>query len=508
VRGGREAPAAGSTGFPYAAPPFDERHPLMTIRSPWTRATFTGAAGRPRGRLGVVRLIAVLAALLGLFATAQPARAATVTQYPGAVWNDTSGNVIQAHGGGFIKAGGTYYWLGEDKTSGSPFQNIRCYSSTDLKNWTFVRNVLTRQSSGDLGPNRIVERPHVIFNSATQQYVMYMHIDSTGYSERRAGVATSSSVCGAYTYRGSFKPLGHDSLDDNLFLDGGTGYFMSEDRTNAKLQIYQLSPDFLTVASLVKTLPQYESPAMARIGDTYYLFGSHLTGWSTNDNQYATASSITGTWSSWRSFAPSGTNTCNSQTTSIQPVAGSSTTSYVFMADRWNGNNLTDSRYIWEPLNVNGTTASVSCLASWDIDAQTGVVGGPGGDDTGAWRGSASGRCLDVPSANTANNTRLEIWDCNGGTNQLWTLNSSKELVVYGNKCLDASGGGTSPGTAVIIYDCHGGANQQWTHNSNGTLTNAASGLCLDVAGAATANGTLVDLWTCNGGGNQQWVRQ
>ena len=82
---------------------------------------------------------------------------------------------------------------------------------------------------------------------------MYMHIDNTSYSERRAGVATSGSVCGVYTYRGSFKPLGHDSLDDNLFLDGATGYFISEDRTNAKLQIYQLSADFLSVTSLVKT---------------------------------------------------------------------------------------------------------------------------------------------------------------------------------------------------------------------------------------------------------------
>jgi hypothetical protein len=79
--------------------------------------------------------------------------------------------------------------------------------------------------------------------------------------------------------------------------------------------------------------------------------------------------------SSWRSFAPSGTNTCNSHTTWIQPIAGSSTTSYIFMGDRWNSGNLTDSRYIWEPLTVNGTTASIACRDSWTIDTATGVVG-------------------------------------------------------------------------------------------------------------------------------------
>jgi hypothetical protein len=299
--------------------------------------------------------------------------AGSVTILPGAVWNDTQGNVIQAHGEGIIKVGGTYYWLGEDKTNGASFQNVKCYSSTDLKNWTFVSNVLTRQASGDLGPNRIIERPHVIYNSVTSQYVMYMHVDSSSYTDRKAGVATCSSVCGSYSYQGSVKPLGHDSLDDTLFQDGTTGYFLSEDRTNTKLQIYQLSNDYLTVSSLVATLPQYESPAVAKIGGTFFIFGSHLTGWATNDNQYTTASSMAGPWGAWKSFAPAGTNTCDSQVTFILPVTGTSTTTYVFLGDRWNSGNLTDSRYIWQPLTINGTTVSMTCATSWKIDTATGI---------------------------------------------------------------------------------------------------------------------------------------
>jgi hypothetical protein len=444
--------------------------------------------------------------MLGLIA--QTAYAAVVTITPGTVWTDQSGNTIEAHGEGITKVGGTYYWLGEDKTNGATFQNVKCYSSTDLKNWTFVRNVLTEQASGDLGANRIVERPHVIYNSSTSTYVMYMHIDNTSYSERRAGVATSSSVCGSYTYRGSFKPLGHDSLDDNLFLDGSTGYFMSEDRTDKKLQIYRLSSDFLSVSALVATVNQYEAPAMVKIGGTYYLFGSHLTGWATNDNQYTTATSISGPWSSWRSFAPSGTNTCNSQTTSILPVSGSSGTSYIFLGDRWNAGNLAGSRYIWEPLTISGTTVSMTCQTSWTIDTATGSVGSGGSGGSGAVvRGVGSNRCLDVPNNTTTNGTQLDIWDCNGGTNQSWTLTSAKELQVYGNKCLDVAGAATSPGSEVDIWDCNGGTNQQWTLNSNGTITGVGSGLCLDVVGAGTANGALIDIWTCNGGSNQHWTR-
>src|SRR5215470_870817 len=105
----------------------------------------------------------LLVSVLGLIVLwlAQPGYAAQVTITPGTVWSDTSGNTIQAHGEGITKVGNTFYWLGEDKTNGSPFQNIKCYSSTDLRTWTFVNNLLTLQSSGDLGPSRIVERQHV-----------------------------------------------------------------------------------------------------------------------------------------------------------------------------------------------------------------------------------------------------------------------------------------------------------------------------------------------------------
>jgi hypothetical protein len=125
------------------------------------------------------------------------------------------------------------------------------------------------------------------------------------------------------------RPVWHDTAGNviqahggGITKVGGTGYFLSEDRTNKKLQIYRLSADYLSVSALVKTLDQYEAPALAKIGGTYYPFGSHLTGWSTNDNQYATATSITGT-----------------------------------------------------PLTTSGTSASIAGRDSWTIDATTGVTG-------------------------------------------------------------------------------------------------------------------------------------
>lgn len=129
-----------------------------------------------------------------------------------------------------IEVNGVYYLIGEDHTDGSAFLNVNCYSSTDLVQWTYVGALLSRTSSGDLGPNRVVERPKVIYNSSTKKYVMYMHIDDSSYAEAKVGVATSSSVCGAYTYLGSWQPLGFQSRDIGLFQDDdGSAYLLTED---------------------------------------------------------------------------------------------------------------------------------------------------------------------------------------------------------------------------------------------------------------------------------------
>ncbi|WP_433076658.1 extracellular catalytic domain type 1 short-chain-length polyhydroxyalkanoate depolymerase [Dactylosporangium sp. CA-052675] len=115
--------------------------------------------------------------------------------------------------------------------------------------------------------------------------------------------------------------------------------------------------------------------------------------------------------------------------------------------------------------------------------------------------GAQSGRCIDVPNASHTNGTRVQLYDCNGQTNQQWTYTSSKQLQVYGNMCLDAAGSANA--SAVQIYSCNGQTNQQWNVNSNGTITGVQSGRCLDVWG--TGNGQQVQIYDCNGQANQRF---
>jgi hypothetical protein len=310
------------------------------------------------------------------------ALAAPVTITPGTVWQDTEGHVIQAHGGGIIQVGKTYYWFGEDHSGGWLYKDIPCYSSNDLSHWTFKGYALTHQPSGDLGPNRIVERPKVLYNKHTKTFVMYLHIDDTHYSEAKVGVATSKRVTGPYTYIGSFSPMGRQSRDMSVFQDtDDTQYLVFEDRgEGGGVQIEQLAPDGLTVqkeVAVVGSRGGHEAPAIVKVNGTYFLLGSHLTGWSTNDNEYATAPALSGPWSGFQDVAPKGTHTYDSQTAWILTVHGTKTTSYIYMGDRWKSNDLGDSRYIWLPLTIQGQTMSLAPNVPWTIDTKTGEVGTP-----------------------------------------------------------------------------------------------------------------------------------
>jgi hypothetical protein len=287
---------------------------------------------------------------------------------PGGSWTASNGKHVQAHGAGLVLENGRFYLIGEDKTEGTAFHNINCYSSTNLVEWRFERALLTRQSSGDLGPSRVVERPKVLWNAASSNYVMWLHIDSSNYGEAKTGVAVKAGgggVCGGtYEYRGSFRPLGHVSRDMGLFADPGTGtgYLLAEDREHG-LRIMELSAAYTNATRDVYVWAEkIESPALVKVGATYFMFGSHLTGWDANDNVYSTATSLGGPWSAWRTFATAGSNTYTSQTSYVLPVSGSLA---IYLGDRWQPDNLASSTYVWLPITFSGTTATMRDQVSW-----------------------------------------------------------------------------------------------------------------------------------------------
>ncbi|MET7989732.1 ricin-type beta-trefoil lectin domain protein [Amycolatopsis sp. NPDC005232] len=113
------------------------------------------------------------------------------------------------------------------------------------------------------------------------------------------------------------------------------------------------------------------------------------------------------------------------------------------------------------------------------------------------------GKCVDVAGANSANNTKIDLYTCNGTAAQQWT-STAGTLQALG-KCMDVAAAGTTNGTKVGLYDCNGTAAQQWTHNSSNELVNTGSGKCLDATGPSSADGTQLQIWSCTGAANQLW---
>jgi endoglucanase len=138
------------------------------------------------------------------------------------------------------------------------------------------------------------------------------------------------------------------------------------------------------------------------------------------------------------------------------------------------------------------------------------TTGNGGGGGTGGQTvvGQGSNRCLDIKDFGTADGTPVQLWDCAGGWNQLWTYTGGALVNPSSGKCLDVASGGTANGTQARLWSCNGTGAQQWQRNGNGTITNPQSGRCLDAVAQGTANGTPLQIWDCYGSGtqaNQVW---
>ena len=296
--------------------------------------------------------------------------------YSGLPWYDQYGNVVSAHGGSIIKEKKLFYFFGEAHTDTSnAFVGFNCYSSKDLYNWKFEKIALPVQTNGKLGPNRIGERPKLMKNPQTGEFLMFMHVDTLGYKDQFVGYATSRNITGPYQFKGPLlfdgKPI--KKWDMGVFQDDdGKGYLLTHGGV-----IHQLSDDYHSiVAETNKQITTgFESPTLLKKGNIYYFIGSHLTSWEKNDNYYYTSKSLAGPWVSRGLIAPKDQLTWNSQSTFVLKLAGRKDTTYMFMGDRWSyPRQLSAATYVWQPIRFDHDVLFMpKYFAAWNIDLKTGL---------------------------------------------------------------------------------------------------------------------------------------
>ncbi|MFI1660842.1 RICIN domain-containing protein, partial [Streptomyces sp. NPDC020472] len=305
------------------------------------------------------------------------------------------------------------------------------------------------------------------------------------------------------------------------FVDtDGTGYMISAANENADLHVYRLTADYTNVAAQVQKLwagQSREAPAMFKRNGVYFLLTSWATGWAPNQQKYATATSITGTWSGLKDIGD--WNTYGSQTAYVLPVQGTSGTSYLYMGDRWGnsmGGMVQDSQYVWLPLKFpTKTTMTMDYYPQLAIDTAAGTVQGLGTWET--LTASHSGKCADVADRSTADGAALIQWTCGTrSVNQEFWLKPAgtgqvQIVARYSGKCLAPQNASTADGAAIVQYACDGTAAQRWSVIGSGSTVQLAavqSGKCLDVANTSTSDGTPLIQWSCNtSAANQKWLR-
>lgn len=269
--------------------------------------------------------------------------------------------------------GGKYYMVGTTKKHNPHWlsSGINMYSTTDLQNWhseaqIFQNTSITTPLSE--GTQYRIERLKVIWNAKTKLYVMYFHLDSAAFRMGMVGVATCESIAGVYKYVHGFQPDGQRPLDMGLGQETDGRAYLVRSVDNKYAGFSQLSEDYLNTTGIVSRGPKCEGQAVWREGETYYLLGSHLTGWSSNPAILATAQApLTG--AKWTVLGnPSGSSTTfNSHCTYVLPYTHPSTGKQllIYMGDRWNAGHP-PNEYIWLPMVKNGSDPSGFQMAPLD----------------------------------------------------------------------------------------------------------------------------------------------
>jgi hypothetical protein len=309
---------------------------------------------------------------------------------PGIAFLDTDGKRVNAHGGGIIKVCDTYYLHGEyflPSTTDNNFNGFSMYSSKDLATWKNEGIILPQQASGQLGPNRKGERPHIIQCPSTGEFVLYAHAaDVTYQADKEIVYATSKTVNGQYSFKGSLTDASGNIAahsDMSALSDGSSAYVVTESGW-----VYTLASDCHSWVSAKSysqvngTTGGVEAPTVFKAGSTWYWLGSDKTGWRANDDFYSTAPAITGPWTYQGYLAPEGKKTWMTQTTWVMPVVGSQGTVYVYWGDHWYGTQDTtapgkhndQATYVFQPLVFSGTKISLPTYhATWKLDVGAGT---------------------------------------------------------------------------------------------------------------------------------------
>lgn len=312
---------------------------------------------------------------------------------PGAIWLDTEGKPINAHGGGVIFADGNFYWYGEHKIWGkSEAQKadggIHAYKSKDLMNWEDLGVVLSvdyDNPDSHIAYGCILERPKVIYCARTKKYMAYFKLyeKGKGYDTAYLGVAQADSPEGPfkYSHRVLCAAAQKGTGDFFLFVDGnGDLWHLAVRKPDKAFCLTKFDEEYKTpIDSSVKVLDgiplKTEAPAGFFKDGKFFLLGSGSSGWAPNTARLLKAESIFGPFE-FLGNPTSGVNPINKlgpektfggQSSFI--IKHPTKDLYIAMFDMWTPEHPIEGKYIWLPITFDADgTPKIVWRNSWKIE--------------------------------------------------------------------------------------------------------------------------------------------
>ena len=316
-------------------------------------------------------------------------------------WNAKDGRPIYSQGGGIFRFADPvtgeikYYWYGvhyleADSFRNAPsrtrakctFESVTCYSSTDLVNWTFEADVLTKDDLNKSGKTW-VGRLGVAYIKELNKYAMFVQHGN------QVLITLSDTPTGHFTWyqKISMEPMigTTNTGDQTVFTDEDSGksyliYSYGTGRNKiyvSEIGVKEGKVNLLDCTQVFKGESR-EGNCMFKHNHKYYMCASNIYGWDASFAYYLVADSIKGPYTPVNKMEVM--NGCAddfahvTQTGFFCTVKGSKQETIVYCGDRWAdfaGNGLGYNQ--WCPLSFDGSTPYFNSLGSWNLDIKTGL---------------------------------------------------------------------------------------------------------------------------------------
>ncbi|PHQ29852.1 family 43 glycosylhydrolase [Leeuwenhoekiella nanhaiensis] len=316
-------------------------------------------------------------------------------------WETVEGQPIYSQGGGIFQfrdsqsGSPKYYWYGvhyaEAETyrddpsvtlERNHFKGVTCYTSTDLVNWTFEKQVLTPEAVNyDSNPTWL-GRMGVAYVAEIDQYALFIQ------HGKNVMIALADSPLGDFKVHRHIDMTGRigtpNTGDQTVFTDPNTGksylvYSYGQGRNKiyvSEIGVRDGKVDLLDLTEIFRGASR-EGNCMFKYKDKYYMAASNIYGWDGSLAYYLVADDIRGPYKPTNEMLimPGSEQDYAhvSQTGFFYTLKGSKEETVLFCGDRWAefaGNGLGYNQ--WVPLSFKEDVPHFNSLHAWNLDAVTG----------------------------------------------------------------------------------------------------------------------------------------